>query len=436
MSATSGKHGYMRSDTTFGHAVVIGGSIAGLTAARVLADHFARVTIIERDPMSGTAEFRPGVPQARHAHILLPRGQAILEQHFPGLGDELVASGATSIDRGEDIALYVPGGWHQVRHYSAIVSMTFSRPLLENAIYRRVAGHPRVHVIQEHEAVGLYTDRQTKRVAGVRLRLRHTPDASETGLEADLVVDASGRGSRAPQWLADLGYALPRETTVNSFPAYATRIYRRPSDLTHRWKVMMIKSSLPKERRGGLVVPIEGDRWHVTLLGMGEDYPPIDEEGFLDFARSLPTPELYEAIKGAEPLTKPYGYRGAVNRLRHYDRLSRYVDGFLVTGDAVFAPNPKYAQGMTVAAMGSLALERSLQAQRRHAPAGDVTGLSRAFQRQLARVVAGPWKKATAEDRRWAGTQISEHMVSGQKQAPSPIFNPMAAEMTHSVAHQ
>jgi 2-polyprenyl-6-methoxyphenol hydroxylase-like FAD-dependent oxidoreductase len=432
MSAISGKHGYTRNDTAFGHAVVIGSSIAGLTAARVLTDHFARVTIIERDHMPDTPEFRSGVPQARHAHILLPRGQAILEQHFPGLGDELVASGATAIDRGEDIALYVPGGWHQVRHYSAIVSMTFSRPLLESAIYRRLADHPRVHIVQEHEAAGLWTDRQARRVVGVRLRRRHTPDAAEMGLGADLVVDASGRGSQAPYWLAELGYTPPRETTVNSFPGYATRIYRQPAGLTHHWKVMMIKSSLPKEKKGGLIVPIEGDRWHVTLLGVVGDYPPTDEEGFLDFARSLPTPALYEAIKDAEPLTTPYGYRGAVNRLRHYDRLPRYVEGFLVTGDAVFAPNPKYAQGMTAAALGSLALERSLGAQRRHAAAGDVTGLARAFQRQLVQVVAGPWNRATREDRRWSATQISENVVPVQKHVPDPIFKPAA--MTHRVA--
>jgi 2-polyprenyl-6-methoxyphenol hydroxylase-like FAD-dependent oxidoreductase len=431
MSGTSGKHGHTRNDTAFGHAVVIGSSIAGLTAARVLADHFARVTMIERDAMSDSAEFRTGVPQARHAHILLPRGQAILGQHFPGLRDELVANGATSIDQGEDIALYVPGGWHSVRHYSAIVSTTFSRPLLENAMYERVASHPRVHVIQEHEAVGLWADRPAGRVVGVHLRDRHAPDAGETSLDADLVVDASGRASRAPQWLAELGYTPPRETTVNSFPAYATRIYRRPAGLTHSWKVMMIKSSLPTARRGGLIVPIEGDRWHVTLLGMGEDYPPVDEEGFLDFARSLPTSALYEALQEAEPLTQPYGYRGAVNRMRHYDRLPRYLEGFLVTGDAVFAPNPKYAQGMTAAALGSLALERSLRAQRRHAPAGDVAGLVRAFQQQLARVVAGPWKKATAEDRRWSGTQIAENVAPGQKQADSPVFNPLAVQVAH-----
>lgn len=427
MSGTSG----IKSDVAFGQAVVIGSSMAGLTAARVLADHFAQVTIVERDAMSESAEFRTGIPQARHAHILLPRGQAILEQHFPGLRDELVAKGATSIDHGEDIALYVPGGWHQVRNYSAIVSTTFSRPLLENAMYDRVAGHPRVHVIQEHEVVGLGADRPAGRVAGVRLRNRHAPDAGEISLGADLVVDASGRGSRAPQWLAELGYTPPRDTSVNSFPAYATRIYRQPTGLSHGWKVMMIKSSLPKARRGGLIVPIEGDRWHVTLLGMGEDYPPVDEEGFLDFARSLPTPALYEAIQEADPLTQPYGYRGAVNRMRHYDRLPRYLEGFLVTGDAVFAPNPKYAQGMTAAALGSLALERSLEAQRHRAPAGDVTGLARAFQQQLARVVAGPWKKATAEDRRWPGTQITENVALGDKQVAVPDFNPLAVQMVY-----
>lgn len=411
------------SDVVFDHAVVIGSSIAGLTAARVLTDHFARVTIIERDRRLDTPEFRRGVPQARHAHILPSRGQTLLEGQFPGLIDELLAKGATSIADSSQLAFFLSGEWRELRNYSAVASTTFSRPLLESTIYRRVAAHPRVHILQGYSVVGLSVDERRERVTGVRLRSRDDSEAEETELAADLVVDASGRNSQAPQWLESLGYAPPDESTVDALPGYATRIYRRPSQFNASWKMMHIKPAAPDSTRGGLIVPIEGDRWHVTLIGMGGDYPPTDEEGFLEFARSLPSPQLYEAIKDAEPLTKPYGYRGATNRARRYDELPRYLEGLLVVGDAVYTLNPVYGQGMTAAALGSLALDDCLGELRRQGAVGDVTGLARSFQKQLSQAVAGPWRMATREDRRWPVTQVSEGTSPVQHRAPGLKVN-------------
>lgn len=413
--------------TTFGHAIVIGSSIAGLTAARVLTDYFERVTVIDRDRLPDTPDFRRGVPQARHAHTLPLRGQAILEQQFPGLAAELLAQGATAINGGSEMAFYIGGGWHQVRHQSALVSLSCSRPLLESTIYRRLARHPRLQIIQEQEAVGLDVDSRRRRVTGVRLRRRRALRPAETRLAADLVIDASGRESRAPQWLAGLGYPVPQETIINAFPGYATRIYRRPTDFNESWKTLYVKPAPPDGTRGGFIIPIEGDRWHVTLIGMARDYPPLDEAGFLAFARSLPAGRLYEAIKAAEPLTKPYGYRRGENRLRHYDRLPRYLEGFLVCGDAAYALNPVYAQGMTAAAMAGQALALSLEAHRR----ANMTGLARIFQQQLSRVVADPWRLAVREDKRWPATEVAENVVStrprprrvGFKPAPAPTYN-------------
>lgn len=391
------------SNPAFEKAIVIGSSIAGLTVARVLTDHFAQVTVIERDHLPDTPEFRHGVPQARHAHTLPLRGQKILEQQFPGLGEELVARGAVSINGGSEMGFYIAGTWHELRHHSAVVSMTCSRPLLENTIYRRLVAQPRVTIMQDHSVVGLDTDSQGERVTRVRVHPRHEMSANETRLTADLVVDASGRGSQAPQWLTELGYTPPRETTVNAFPGYATRLYRRPTDLIDHWKSLYIKPTPPEGTRGGFVIPIEADRWHVTLIGMDRDYPPTDDEGFLTFARGLPTPHLYDAIKQAEPLSKPYGFRRGENRLRHYDQLPRYLEGFLVCGDGVYVLNPVYAQGMTAAAMSGQALDHCLQAQRER---GDLTGLAQAFQQELSRVVADPWKLATREDKRWPATEV------------------------------
>jgi 2-polyprenyl-6-methoxyphenol hydroxylase-like FAD-dependent oxidoreductase len=386
------------------HAIVIGGSVAGLTIAQILTRHVGRVTIIERDSLPATPDFRKGAAHARHAHILLGRGQEILESLFPGLRQSLLQQGAVTVNMGSDLAFFNSGSWGQP-FPSAITMIGCSRPLIEDALRRQLLQNPQVQLCQEQEVLGLTTDKRRQRATGVRLRNRRDPAAPETTLAADLVVDASGRDSHAPQWLTELGYVAPAETTVNAFAGYASRIYRRPAHLGESWKAMYSMVSPPNFTRGGVILPMEGDRWQVTVMGMAKDYPPTDEAGFLTFLRGMPSARMYEALKDAEPLTAPYGYRRAENRMRYYEKLPRYLENFLVTGDAVYAFNPVYGQGMTVAAIGSLTLDRCLQTQRRRHPDGDLTGLAQDYQRQLARAIADPWQMATGQDIRWPGTE-------------------------------
>ena len=388
----------------FGHAVVIGNSIAGLTAARVLADYFNKVTIVDRDIPPHPAEFRSGVPQTRHAHRLLPRGQLILEQQFPGLVGELLAHGAVAVDAGKEISFDYEGGWRTAHSRPNWVSLSCSRPLLESIIYRRLATFPNIHIRQGYEAIGLRVDEKNERTTGIWLQCRRCQSA-EIELPADLVVDASGRNSKAPQWLTSLGYTPPEEWSVDSFAGYATRIYQRPADFDGSWLTLYVRPTPPGDTRGGIIVPMEGNRWHVTLIGVAEDYPPLDETGFLDFAQSLPTPRLYKAIKATKPLTRPAGFRGAASRVRRYDTLPRYLEGFLVHGDAAYILNPVYAQGMTAAAMGSQALDQCLAQQ----PQGDLTGLSRAFQKQLGRSLSRLWHMVTSQDWQWPATTVTDN---------------------------
>lgn len=404
------------SQATFGQAIVIGSGIAGLTVARVLTDYFAQVTIIERDRRPDTPQIRRGAPQARHAHTLPVRGQTLLEQQFPNLTAELVANGAVAIKGGSEIAFFVAGEWHQVRQHGAIVSITCSRSLLEHVLYHRLLAHPRIRVLQEHGVVGLNVDRKGRRVTGVRLRGRPGLSPSLTSLPADLVVDASGRDSQTPHWLANLGYNPPQETTINAFAGYASRLYRRPADAGTQWKTLYIRPTPTSSTRGGVIIPIEGDRWHVTLIGMGADYPPTSEEGFLAFARSLPTPQLGEAIADAEPLTEPYGYRQTQNRMRHYERLPRYLEGLLVCGDAAYTLNPVYTQGMTAAVTASLALDHTLNRHHSQHHPGDLTGLAAAFQKQLSRAMADLWQTATDQDRRWPMVEVNEQVDLAKRQ--------------------
>jgi 2-polyprenyl-6-methoxyphenol hydroxylase-like FAD-dependent oxidoreductase len=389
-----------------GRAVVIGSSIAGLMATQVLLPFFDQVTIIDRDRLPETAEFRNGVPQARHPHTLLRRGQLILEQRFPGLTNELLARGAMAIDAERELALFREGEWQTPGQHEDTLAISGSRPLLESTIYRRVAAQPKVKVLASHEAICLSLDGQRGQVAGIQVRNRLQPRQANTWLGANLVIDASGRQSHAPQWLNELGYAPPAELTVNARLGYATRIYRRPDNQERPWQAMYIQPEAPDKPRGAMIMPMEDNRWHVTLIGMNGDYPPTDESSFMDFARSLPTPVLYESIAEAEPLTKPIGYRRTESRLRAYDQLPHYLEGFLVYGDAVIAMNPLYAQGMTAVALGSLALEQALQAHSHDLAQGRVTGLAATFQKELAAILATPWQMAERADLRWSNTAV------------------------------
>ncbi len=396
------------------HAIVIGSSIAGLTAATVLAGYFDKVTVIERDAHHQEPEFRKGVPQARHAHTLLPRGQSILESLYPGLVGELLAQGAIPVRPSQDIAFFNEGKWQTPRSRASEVNIACSRPMLETAIYRRVSSLVNVHFMDGYEVSGLMQglyqgqvqDRDRRQVAGVMLANRADHSGQPTGLPAALVIDASGRNSQAPHWLAELGYTPPEEWRINSFVGYTTRIYQQPEDFPGGWKTLYIRPEPPLGTRGGIVLPMEEGRWHVTLVGVARDYPPMDEVGFLDFARSLPTSRLYDAIRNATPLSKPSGFRRTENRVRRYDRLPCYLDGFLVLGDAAYTLNPIYAQGMTAAALGSQALKQALQEQTNK---DDLTGISKKFQKMLSLAVGSLWHSTVTKEWSWSETELADN---------------------------
>ncbi len=382
------------------HALVVGGSIAGLLTARVLTEHFAQVTIVERDTLPDEPIFRPGVAQARHIHLLLLRGKQILEALFPGLVDDLAAAGVNTFDFAADGKRFSPAAGWGPRFSSPFQLMACSRLLLEWSIRERLRRHAQVSFLVGHAVTGLLADAERRRVVGVQVQPR--PGAGGEGLgehiiPADLVVDASGRDSQAPDWLADLGYTPPPVSKVNAFLGYATRIYAIPPGWQADWKLLWVLCQPPGTRTGG-VFPIEGGRWMVSMFGAARDYPPTDEAGFLDFARSLAHPALYEAISAATPLSPIYGYRRTENCLRHYERLAHRPEGFIATGDAVCTFNPFYAQGMTVAAMDALVLDHSLQAQSRRRPDGDLAGLAQRFHRRLAGSHTLPWLMATGSD--------------------------------------
>ncbi|MEO3782676.1 hypothetical protein ABGB12_05075 [Actinocorallia sp. B10E7] len=372
------------------HAVVVGGSLAGLLSARVLLDHFEQVTLLERDGFPDDPVPRSGVPQGRHLHVLWEHGRGLIDGLLPGVEADLLAQGAPDLRLPADFLWLTSGGWR--RRFDTTRMLTFTRGLLDWAVRRRLFAEPRLAVRTGIEVTGLTGD---EAVTGVRYRERGDAARTEERMPADLVVDATGRGSHAPEWLTELGRPLPRETKIDPLLGYASRYYAIPPGFDPGWKALYIQAGPPRGKRTGGLFPQEGGRWICSLSGAGGDYPPTDDEGYLEYARGLRDPVLYEAIKDAEPLTPVVSFRRTANHRRHYDRIRSWPAGFAAIGDSVCAFNPIYGQGITVAAISALELDRMLREDR----------TTRWFQKRAKRAGAGAWLISTGEDRRYAETQ-------------------------------
>jgi 2-polyprenyl-6-methoxyphenol hydroxylase-like FAD-dependent oxidoreductase len=372
---------------THSHAIVLGGSIAGLCAARALSDHFDRVTVLERDPLGAAIAQRKGVPQGHHVHTLLISGGRVLERMFPGFRAALLARGAIADDVGR--ARYFVGGVHLAPAASELQALRMSRPLLEGYLRERVRAIPNVVILDGCDILGMTI--ADGRVRGVRFVRRQVQ--AEHWIPAELAIDATGRGSRLPQWLRDLGYAAPHEERVRVDIGYTSCTYRRrPSDAQGRTGVMV--GALAPNTRCGVGVAMEGGRWLVSLVGYLGDYAPNDVRGLTIFARGLPRPDLFELVRDAEPLSKPVPARFPYSQRRYYERLHEFPHGLLAIGDALCSFNPAYGQGMSVAALEAELLGTCLARLR-----GD--DLRRAFFQGCGTIVETPWRLAVGGDLRF-----------------------------------
>ncbi len=385
-----------------GRAVVVGGSMAGLLAARVLADHFEDVVVVDRDTLPDGAQHRRGVPQARQFHALLARGLGIIDGLFPGYVTQLRAAGAVPVRVPGDTLILTPAGWLD-RRAPGWEAVSASRPVFEAAVRRRVGQLPGVEVLDGHEVTGVRPARNGHDVAGVSVRPVGAA-GSPLELQADLVVDAAGRGSRAVAWLRELGYPSPQAVEVDPNVAYASRTFRVPDGFSADWKAVMLSSKPPSIPRTGYLFPIEDGQWMVCLMGAAGQHPPTDEDGWRAFARSLRHPVIAEAIADAEPVSPIRAHRGTTNRLLHLEKMARWPEGLIVLGDAVCAFNPIYGQGMSVAAIAADTLGSCLRQHAGDHRADDRVGLATAFQRALARATAAPWMLSTGEDLRFPTT--------------------------------
>ena len=378
------------------HAVVIGASISGLLAARVLVDFFGRVTVLDRDILPSGPEPRKGVPQGQQIHVLLVGGANAIEALFPDFFKDLVQAGSVPVDFSTGDARWFQHGVWKRQATRPIVVHCQTRPFLEWHIRQRLAAVPNVAIRPSCAVTRLAFAPDHSRVIGVHFRDATGEAAArdEQLLDADLVVDTGGRNSSTPKWLEEAGYAKPRETTVGIKMGYSTRFYESPAAGDPPWKALAVYAKAPVSTKSGVVFRVEGNRWIVTLMGALGDYPPTDETGFLEFARQLDNPAVHEWLEKAKPLTAPAAYRYPAHLWRHYAELTRFPEGLLVLGDALCSFNPIYGQGMTVGALEALALRDSLRRSRE----GHGGQLWRTFFQEAATVIHGPWSMATGAD--------------------------------------
>ncbi len=380
------------------HAVVIGGGIGGMCAARVLADHFERITLLERDELPRDAAHRKGVPQSRHPHAMLDRGRKELNSLFPGLDETLRQRGALNFDAGIALATLRPDGW-ATRRSSGHEMLFASRLLIEKVIRERIQENPRITIVERTEATGLVLAPHRSRITAVETR---KVDGGATGrIEADLIVNCSGRSSRAAHWLEELGFPKVELEVVDADAGYSTCWYQAPpqSQIPKGWwwKGIFLnppaKPKRPEDYYFALILPIEGDRFLLTLASWGGRVLPADHESFAALCARLRSPIVAEALAISKPVSPIFHRRGMQNLWHHYENWSGPA-GYISLADAVCGFNPVYGQGMTSASVCAQILRQLLS----EIDSVDPAFPSTFFKRQ-AEFVRQPWSLSVARDR-------------------------------------
>ncbi|MFF9458040.1 NAD(P)/FAD-dependent oxidoreductase [Streptomyces flaveolus] len=376
-------------------AVVIGGSLAGMLAASAVRDSVDAVDILEAHPVPDGPKPRKGVPQAAHMHILLSGGAEAINSLLPGTIDRLLAEGANYVPMTTGMVLYSPEGWYRRWKNDTHYLIAGSRDLTDHVIRQQVLKDPRVTLHPATWVEGLRGDH--RRVTGVRIR---SADGQESTLEADLVIDASGKGTRTPRWLSELGVRGLVEESIDSGLSYASRLYRAPVG-TRGWPFVSVQADprLPATSGSGNILPIEHDRWHVSLIGPPSGAPSGSPDNFEPYARSLRHPVVADLLRQAQPLTDVTVSHSTANKRHYYEGLKTWPEGLVAVGDSVAAFNPVYGHGMSVAALGAASLRAEL------ARKGLTDGLARRAQRAISRSVELAWSLAIGQDIRYPNAQ-------------------------------
>jgi 2-polyprenyl-6-methoxyphenol hydroxylase-like FAD-dependent oxidoreductase len=422
-------------------AVVVGAGIGGLTAARVLADSFERVVVLERDALPERAEPRAGVPQGKHTHVLLAGGQHAMDDLFPGFAHDLVQAGAVPLRVGLDVRIESPGydpfpqrdlGWD---FYAQ------SRAQLELSVRQRLHAYANIELRHQCRVQACVARADGATVTGVQCV---RADGKHATIEADLVIDASGRGTLTLGLLKLIGWTLPEETTIGVDLAYATAIFRRPGVTPEDWKGVICFPQPAQSDLGALLLPIEGERWMVTVARMHGEASPGDVDGFMACVQQLRTPTIYNALAHAKHLGEIARFQFPASEYRHYERLEAFPRGLLPLGDALCRFNPIYGQGMSVAAQEARALRQLLAA--RAGAADPLDGLAPAFFAAASALIESPWAMAAIPDFAHPDTRgerpadleqrLKVGLAMNQLAAHDPAVHKLMAEVQHLLKPQ
>jgi 2-polyprenyl-6-methoxyphenol hydroxylase-like FAD-dependent oxidoreductase len=373
-------------------AVVIGAGMGGLAAAKAVAPHFEKVNVFERDALPDAPAPRPGTPQARHTHGLLAGGCRSLERLFPGIEIDLVAAGAVRMRMRRDMRFEVPGFDPLPGRDLGFDQFGLSRPALERVVRRRVEREPNIEFRPRTRVTELIASPDNRAVAGVRFEDTRGTSGS---LAADLVVDASGRASPTLRFLEAIGSAKPAAIEIGMNQAYATAVFEKPEDAPTDWLFVVHLPTPPGSSRLGIIVPIEGGRWSVSLCANHGEVMPDDLDGFMAFSKSFRTPTIYNAIRSAKPVGHIARFGMPCSVLRAFDKLDRFPRGLVLLGDSVCRFTPAYGQGMSVAAQEAHVLASLFESRRgRDDP---LDGLGNAFLAEIQPLLEAPWAVAMAD---------------------------------------
>lgn len=390
------------------HAVVLGASMGGLLAARTLSEFFDRVTVVERDELTDGPDPRRGVPQGRQPHVLLARCAEIVEELFPGLADEMVADGAHRWSDGDLSRFHVRFAGHLITREerlpdpTSLINHYAGRPFIEWHVRRRLRALPNVTIRDGHDFVD-YTS-AGRAVTGVRVSSRR--DGSTTDLDAHLVVDATGRGSRTPVFLEGLGYGKPVERELAVHVTYASMPVRIPTGTIP--ELMIARLFEPGRPTGFVMFQCERDTWIVGAGTLGNLRPPATPKEVIDFGVGLVPEHALAAARRGEPLAGVSLHRFPANRWRRYDKMRSTPDGLVVLGDAVCSFNPIYGQGMTIASIEAMLLRECLRQGDRDLP--------RRFHRSAAKQIRIAWQTAV-------GSDLALPEVSGNRPISTRVTN-------------
>ena len=396
MTFVIGKTNYMRRETASKsfylgeRAIVVGGGVAGLSAARAVSDRFRQVVILDRDELPDSVTPRPGVPQGKHPHGLLLGGQKALEQLFPGFGDELRKAGAVPFNRGFDVLYELQGqdSWPRIKFEHSTYSMT--RPLLERTLRQQVERLENVKVRGGCRVLSIIGEAGAGAATDICYR---TPEGKLETLQSDLIIDASGNGSLTLEFLKVSRRRSPEEETVGVNMHYASGLFAGV-EMKDNYKIAYTLPNAREACRGGLIMPAENDTYQVVLIGRGEEIPPIKESEYRNYARKLWTPTIYNAIKNAKLLSEIAPNSLHQSRWRHFAKVTDFPRGLLPIGDAICRFNPVYGQGMSVAARQATLLFDLLGRANGDLP----STLASDFLTKAEGLIADPWAMSAVPD--------------------------------------